>query len=165
MWKALEYLLNESGNKKDALTHLQYFIWHCNMANMLQLYWRNSALESRRVGWRREWNIQRSQDTEMRVLTSHCLKYSEENTSHGENRRYQPLIRSCFCVLVSLRYQILKHGGFWLNCCFLPFLLFFFFFFYCFALLFHPLILFSCPASQHTIQPHLGCKNVFNLNF
>lgn len=67
--------------------------------------------------------------------------------------------KELFCVSVSSRYQILKHGGFWLNCGFPPFLSLFFFHLYHLALLlFHSLILCSSPAPDHTIQAHLVAK-------
>lgn len=66
--------------------------------------------------------------------------------------------KELFCVSVPSRYQILKHGGFWLNCGFPPSLIFFFHLYHLALLLFHPLILFSGPAPGHTIQAHLVCK-------
>lgn len=73
--------------------------------------------------------------------------------------------KELFCVSVPSRYQILKHGGFWLNCGFPPSLIFFFSSLSLGSSSFSSphLVFWSSSWSHHSGTP--GLQNVFNLNF
>lgn len=73
--------------------------------------------------------------------------------------------KELFCVSVPSRYQILKHGGFWLNCGFPPSLIFFFSSLSLGSSSFSSphLVFRSSSWSHHSGTP--GLQNIFNLNF